>query len=135
MWLTLNNRKIVSYLILIPIENLGYLVAAKKLRSDVSELRHEAAERPDFWPSQLPIVKMAPFDKSLCTMRALKVSLRWKRRRKSLLTCDCPQLWDLGNDYLLYFEKIAYSDGPVYEASVSGYLIKKVDFITAVLAA
>jgi len=128
------DKRISSMIIDSAIDNLGYLVAAKKLRGDVSALRSEVAQRPDFWPSQLAIITMPPFKGGLCTVRALKVVLNWKRRRKSLLTCDRPQLWDFGSDNLLYFEKLTYADDRLYGEPMSGYLIKKADFLAGVMA-
>lgn len=128
------DKRISSMIADSAIDNLGYLVAAKKLRIDVKGFRSEVSQRPDFWPSQLAIIKLPPFTSGLCTVRALKVVLDWKRRRKSLLTCDRPQLWDLGSDYLLYFEKLTYVEDAPYRDPMSGYLIKKVDFLDGVMS-
>ncbi len=128
------DKRISSMIVDSAIENLGYLVAAKKLRIDVNDLKSAVAQRPDFWPSQLAIIKMPPFKDGLCTVRALKVVLNWKHRRKSLLICDRPQLWDFHSDYLLYFEKLTYDEHYPYREPMSGYLIKKVDFLIGVTA-
>ena len=117
------------------IDNIGYLAAAKKLRSDILSLKCEINAQPDFYPSELSIVRVASFNRGVCTVRALKVALKWKRRRKSLFTCDRPQLWDFGSDYLLYFEKLMYDEDVLAMEPMSGYLIRKADFITGVVTA
>ena len=128
------DRRIGSMIVDAAIDNLGYLVAAKKLKGDISAFNRTIAQRPDFCPLQLAIIKVLPFKEGLCTVRALKVSLTWKRRRKSLLSCELPQIWDWGNDYLLYFEHLTYADDAPYGDSVWGYLVRKTDFLSGAVA-
>lgn len=117
------------------VDNLYDLVAAAKLVMDIRAIENKiATKRSTIYPRSIPIGKTGSFKNGLFEMKTIIVGLSWKYRRKSLLSCNCPQLWDFGSQYLLYFDRMTFdetirSDG----TQIYGYLINKKDFITGLL--
>lgn len=124
-----------SMLAAVTVDNLYYLVAAAKLVLDIRAQETQiAVEQSTVYPRDISVIKTDSFEDGLFEMKAIIVGLSWKYRRKSLLVCERPQLWDFGSQYLLYFDSMTFDEnvrnnGP----QMYGYLVKKEDFITGLL--
>ena len=117
------------------VDNLYYLVAAAKLAADVRAQETQiSAKRSTVYPEDIPIIRTDSSKNGLFEMRAIIVGLSWKYRRKSLLACNRPQLWDFGSQYLLYFDSITFDETVQHdESQLYGYLVNKKDFITGLI--
>jgi hypothetical protein len=119
-----------SQVIKTAIDNIGYFAAAAKLKADIEQAKSQTKPGGNFQEINLSLIKVPPFESGLFSAKSLNISFTWKHRRKSLFTCDHPQFWDFGDDYLLFFEDLSrQSKG----SDATGHLIEKEAFLKGLI--